>query len=171
MRCCIFLFILVLASCSQEKPAPPVDEQAVREQMVNANRILVQKEAEEIKEFISRHGWKMEMTGTGLHYDIYKKGNGPIPDPAKPITASYTLYLLDGTFCYENDSLHPVTFMVGKGQQPRGLEEALLRMKTGSRARLVLPAHLAYATAGDGNKIPGNAALYIDVLLLPTAHE
>jgi FKBP-type peptidyl-prolyl cis-trans isomerase len=78
------------------------------------------------------------------------------------------VWLLDGTFCYEQDSLHPVTFMPGKGQQPRGLEEGLLMMQVGSRARLVLPAHLAFGTAGDGRKIPGNAALYYDVQLFPT---
>jgi len=86
------------------------------------------------------------------------------------MSAAYRVWLLNGTLCYETDSLHPVTFLPGKGQQPRGLEEGLAMLKEDGRARLVLPAHLAFGTAGDGKKIPGNAALYYDVHLLP-AHE
>ena len=164
-------FIVLLAACHPADPKPPINEQEAREHMINANRILVQQEAEAISDFIVRHGWTMEETGSGLHYEVYRQGHGLRPLPGEPLTAAYAVYRLDGTFCYEVDSAHPLTFIPGKGQQPRGLEEGLALMTAGSRARLVLPAHLAFGTAGDGNKIPGNTALYYDVLLLEPAHH
>ena len=165
------LLLFVCVSCHRPEQAPPVDEEAAREHMIGANRILVQQEAEDIRDFIVRHGWTMQKTGTGLHYEIFQEGRGRMPVAGAPLTISYTVYLLDGTFCYATDSLRPMTFLPGKGQQPRGLEEALERMREGSRSRLVLPAHLAYGTAGDGNKIPGNSALYYDVQLIKISDE
>ena len=164
----IYVFVLLLYSCyhKQNEDVPLMNEQEVKEHMMNANRIFVQQQAEEIKEFINRHRWKMQQSGTGLHYEIYKNGSGLLPESNSIVSIAYSLYLLDGTFCYKVDSAKPLTFVLGKGQQPRGLEEGILLMNQGSKTKLVVPSHLAYGSIGDENKIPGNSALLYDVTLL-----
>ena len=148
-----------------------LNEQEVKEHLMNANQLLVHKEAVDISEFIKRHHWSMQQSGTGLRFEIYKAGRGEKPAPNSIVSLAYSVYLLDGTFCYEADSLKPLTFMLGKAQQPGGLEEGLLMMQAGSKARLVVPSHLGYGAAGDENKIPRSSALVYDVTLLKISHD
>ena len=53
-----------------------VDENKLKDKLVEVNKIIVKTEEQQIEEFISRHGWSMDSTGTGLRYMIYEKGNG-----------------------------------------------------------------------------------------------
>src|SRR5436190_15758454 len=111
MKNIVFLLCsLLFFSCQQKKQEQPLNEEEVKEHMISANQILVHKEAEDIRDFIKRHGWKMQESGTGLHYEIYKAGNGALPKANSTVSVAYTLYLLDGTFCYQADSLKPLTF-------------------------------------------------------------
>jgi FKBP-type peptidyl-prolyl cis-trans isomerase len=164
-----FLFLLMLFACSacrHREQEPVFNEEEAREHMINANRILVEQESAAIREFISRHGWSMKETGTGLRVEVYAGGTGSRPTLRDTVSIAYRLFLLDGTFCYEADSLHPLRFILGTGSQPRGLEEGVMLLAPGGSERLVIPAHLAFGPAGDGEKIPGNSALFAEVTLL-----
>jgi FKBP-type peptidyl-prolyl cis-trans isomerase len=134
--------------------------------MLDITRSAVHDEATAISEFITRHGWKMEMTGTGLRYEIYQKGKGARADASHLLTISYKVFLLDGTLCYESDETHPLKLIVGRGQQINGLEQGLMLMNEGDRARFVIPNHLAFGVTGDQDKIPPASALYYDVHLI-----
>lgn len=57
-------------------------------------------------------------------------------------------------------------FILGTGQVIRGWDVGVVGMKGGGRRRLVIPADLAYGSAGRPPAIPGNAALVFDVELL-----
>ena len=127
---------------------------------------MVKDESKDIEDFIARHGWKMTGSGTGLRYEIFEKGNGRKTEPEKQLSISYSVSLLDGTTCYVYDQAHPVEFIPGHGEQARGLEEGVLLMREGDHARLVVPSHLAFGKSGDNNKIPGNSALYYEVIVL-----
>ena len=147
------------------KPDQPADTKN-QEQILDASRSLVHEEAKAIEDFVSRHGWKMQMTGSGLHYDIYQEGHGPKADNNKVLTIAYESYLLDGTLCYKADEQHPLQLITGRGQQINGLEEGLMMMREGSRARFVIPNHLAYGITGDQEKIPPASALFYDVYVM-----
>jgi FKBP-type peptidyl-prolyl cis-trans isomerase FkpA len=146
----------------EEKSTGPVE----KDHLVDANRAVVQGEAKAIEKFVETHGWKMQKTGTGLRYDIYQSGNGKKADASSVLSIAYKVFLLDGTLCYEADERHPQQLVTGKGQQVNGLEEGLLLMDEGARARFVVPNHLAYGITGDQDKIPPASALYYDVHLL-----
>lgn len=161
----LFLFCFYFVSCHHaQQQVESVD--SLKEHMMNVNRIMVKDESTEIEEFISRHPWKMSSTGTGLRYEIYKQGNGKKAGADKRVSISYNAFLLDGTPCYSADENKPLTFSLGHGEQPRGLEEGTMLMKEGDHAHLVVPAHLGFGMQGDGNKIPGNSPVYYDVTLL-----
>jgi len=67
---CTAAFIC-LTGCKRKYPDTPPPQGENTERMVELNRSAVHDEAKAINEFIERHGWKMQMTGTGLHYEIY----------------------------------------------------------------------------------------------------
>ena len=160
---------ICLTSCHRDMQQQQVSEDSLKEQMINANKIMVQNESDEIDEFISRHQWKMTMSGTGLRYEIYAHaGSKPAKKPGvrSEVSIAYSLYLEDGTLCYSAGEKNPLTFVIGRGEQTHGLEEGLMLMSEGDKARFVLPAHLGYGMLGDGIRIPRKSILYYDVTLL-----
>lgn len=160
------LAVTVVAGCQRKYPEEKIPDPEKKERLLDASHEMIRKESEAIQDFISRHGWKMEMTGTGLRYQVYEKGNGFQADGQSVLVISYKVYLLDGTLCYEAGEEHPEHLVLEKGDQISGLEEGLLMMKEGSRARFVIPDHLAYGLTGDQDKIPPASALYYDVHLI-----
>jgi FKBP-type peptidyl-prolyl cis-trans isomerase FkpA len=78
----------------------------------------------------------------------------------------YKIFLLDGTLCYSSDSSGTAKFRLGEGQQVKGLEEGVLLMRKGDKARLILPAHLAYGMSGDNDKIPPARPVFFDIELI-----
>ncbi len=171
-RSAVFIFqsLFVLwgfASCHHEQQSQQqLSPDSLKEHLINANKIILVNESKEIDDFISRHQWKMTKTGTGLRYEIFQHGNGKLAENEKQVTFAYTLYLADGTLCYSADEKKPLTIIPGHGEQTHGLEEGILMMHEGDKARLVLPAHLGYGMLGDDNKVPRKSILYYEVTLL-----
>jgi len=166
MRGVLILYIaasVCFAGCNRKYPESEQHDEADKELLMEVNRSAVHDEAKAIADFIERHEWKMQMTGSGLHYEIYQQGLGEKADSKHILTIAYKVFLLDGTLCYEADEKHPLNLITGKGQQINGLEEGLMLMNEGSRARFVIPNHLAYGLTGDQDKIPPASPLYYDV--------
>ncbi|MCF8378262.1 MAG: FKBP-type peptidyl-prolyl cis-trans isomerase [Bacteroidales bacterium] len=134
--------------------------------LIEVNKNLVKSEDQRIEDFISRYHWQMKKTGTGLRYMIYKQGDGEEAEIGRIVRFEYTVSLLSGEDCYTSDDLGPKEFLIGKGGVESGLEEAILLLKKGDRAKFILPSHLAFGLPGDGNKIPSKAAIVYDVNLL-----
>ena len=165
----VILFLagtLCIGGCKRKYPETAPSGEIKKERMLDMNRSAVHDEAKSIEDFIAHHGWTMKMTGTGLHYEIYQQGSGQKADANHIISIAYRVFLLDGTLCYEADETHPLKLLLGRGQQINGLEEGLMLMNEGSRARLVIPNHLAYGLTGDQEKVPPASALYYDVHLI-----
>jgi FKBP-type peptidyl-prolyl cis-trans isomerase FkpA len=162
-----FMLILTIGvSCRNKSNELVQDPAEVNEQLTKMNKQLVENESKDIDEFISRHYFKTQRTGTGLRYEIYQHGKGRHPELHDTVTVAFKSYLLDGSLCYNTDSSGPVKFIIGIGQQIRGLEEGLEQMVPGDKSRLIIPNHLAYGMQGDLNKVPPSSAMYYDVELL-----
>jgi peptidylprolyl isomerase len=103
-------------------------------------------------------------TKSGLQYIILKEGNGPLPKPGRSVSVNYTGYLLDGTkFDSSVPSGRPFTFRLGTGSVIRGWDEGIALLKTGTKARLILPYHLAYGEEGYPPLIPPSTTLIFDI--------
>lgn len=137
-----------------------------KETLLNINKSLVKTEDQQIDDFIERRNWKMNITGTGLRYIIYEKGNGEKAGLNKIALINYTVSLLSGDTCYSSDQSGPKEFIIGKGGVESGLEEGILLLKVGDRAKFILPSRLAFGLLGDSDKIPAKASLVYDVTLL-----
>lgn len=168
MRLFVFsgLFYLALCSCGGGEQQKPLTESELKSEFEKANKLMVQHERKAIEEFIVRHQLSMDSTGTGLRYQIYVKGEGRTPVPHDEVVLAYRVFFLNSDPIYDIPESHPDTFRIAEGQLVNGLEEALSKMNQGAKARLILPAHLAYGMIGDEHKIPGATPLFYDLQLI-----
>lgn len=172
MRCDpVIWFMLVFAilfNCGRENQKGVTEEEyeSTREALIGANRILVKKDYERIKSFAERKGWDMNETPSGLWYQIYENGSGQSAEKGLLITLKYTVALLDGKVIYDSDSLGLKQFRIGSGGVESGLEEGVLLLREGDKARFIIPPHLAHGLTGDGNKIPSRSIILYDITVV-----
>ena len=141
-------------------------EQLKNEIIVNVNRQLVEEDAEEIKAYAERNNWQLKTTESGLSYMIYENGQGEKATTGKTVTLEYIVSLLDSTVCYSSEKLGQKKFRLGHSEVEVGLEEGILLMRAGDKARLFLPPHLAHGLTGDGDCIPRRTTILYDVKLI-----
>lgn len=137
-----------------------------KESLIRANKGLVTIDKERIEAFAERHQWEMSTTETGLWYQIYEHGTGDSARNGLIASLKYTVSLLDGTLCYSSDSTGEKTFLIGQGGVESGLEEGILLMRCGDKARFIMPPHLAHGLPGDNDKIPPRSTIVYQVELL-----
>ena len=164
----LFIFLLILAhmGCktkTEEHTAPKSLDDHI---MMNTNRIVTVSEESIIDDYIKRYQWKMNKTGSGLRYMIYKTTSGKKTGQGDVVTLNYSLELINGQPCYSSANDGPKKFIIGKSTVERGLEEGVLLMKKGERAKFILPSHLGNGFQGDMRKIPKKAILIYDVELV-----
>jgi FKBP-type peptidyl-prolyl cis-trans isomerase len=163
-----FLFLLFfIFSCKnqpeEQKPENPFGE---KETLMKVNKYFVEKDAEIIESYVKRRNWQMEVTESGLWYMIYENGHGPKATIGKVATIEYSITLLDGTVCYDSGNSGPKRFTIGRGGVEAGLEEGILMLRTGDKARFILPPHLAYGLLGDEEKILPRSTIVYEVKVI-----
>lgn len=152
--CCLLVF-----SCDNKKEEKKktinLNSPEIDKSLEKANRYLFRTEEEQIDDYVRRHKLEMIETGTGLRYQIVKEGDGEKVTKGKKITIALETYFITGDLVYSEEK----TFEVGKGGVESGIEEAILLMKKGDVAKIILPSHLAFGVLGDQNKIPSRVTL------------
>lgn len=163
----IVLFALIgiiFSSCSdRKKVVVEEDEKTKIQKTIGINKYLVTKDKEVIQNYIKRRGWKMNQTKKGLWYMIHHKGNGKTVKFGNIVSLKYRLSLLDGTFCYNSDSLGLKIFKVGQGGVEQGLEKGILLLHKGDKARFILPPFLAHGLLGDMKCIPARSTILYEI--------
>lgn len=165
---CIISFMVVLSCKIQPKQSTPQRNRSTQEKLMDANRILVKKDQKTIQGYIARQNWKMTETETGLYYQILEEGSGDSISEGDYISLQYKLSLLDGTECYNSEKDGIKSFEVGRGDVESGLQQGVLLLKKGSRAKFILPPHLAHGLTGDGVCIPARAIIIYEIEVIPT---
>jgi FKBP-type peptidyl-prolyl cis-trans isomerase len=89
-------------------------------------------------------------TASGLRYTIRQAGTGTPPQPGDRVAVHYTgLLAADGRmFDTSVQQGGPLKVKAGRGTVIKGFDEALLLLPQGSRARVWIPAALAYGPKG-----------------------
>ena len=109
----------------------------------------------------------MKITESGLYYVIYSNGTGEKAVIGKTATLEYTLSLMSsGTVCYSSALYGRKSFRLGYGDVESGLQEGVMLMREGDKARMILLPHLAHGLIGDGDCIPRRAIIVYDVELV-----
>lgn len=145
---------------------PKEEFQKYKEPLEKANRGLLKMDKERIDAFLKRRNWEMETSGTGLRHLIYEKGSGEKIKPGDVVEFNYTISLLDGSLCYSSDSLGIKSFRVGQGGVEAGLEEGILLLNIGDKARFIILPFMAHSLLGDFDKIPPRSIILYDIEVL-----
>lgn len=164
----ILMLLLVSFSCDEKNPKPsqPVTKGEMKSSMEKANRYLLNEEAEDIENYVKRHGLNMTTTGTGLRYQILKKGSEQKIEKGEVVTLEYELHSIAGDLIYSSENDGVKSFIVGEGTVESGLDEAMTYLHRGDVAKLIIPFHLGYGLHGDDNRIPEYATLVYTIKIL-----
>lgn len=163
-------FCLIFVSCQNENKNhqnfEQLDQKKLKEKLISANKIYYKNQDEEIDAYISRLGYDMQKTATGVRWMIYKPGTGKQAASESEVEVKYTVQLTDGTFCYSSDSTGNLEFKIGHSDLPTGFQQGISLLKEGDKAIIIAPSNLGYGLTGDGGKIGSNAILVYDVELI-----
>lgn len=157
-----FLFLMACGNGNKNNDKQPEPEK-IKESLAKANEHMVKVENEDIANYMRRHELDMHQTGTGLRFMKYKQGSGKQVRSGDKVTINYKVNLINGVVCYSSLEDGPLIFETGKDEVINGLEEAILMMGTGDKAKVIIPSHLAYGLLGDEDLIPKRATLVYDV--------
>lgn len=106
----------------------------------------------------------IQVTESGLQYQVITLGEGEKPSATDEVTVHYTGTLLDGTkFDSSVDRGEPASFPLNR--VIKGWTEGLQLMPVGSKYTFYIPYDLAYGDNGTG-RIPPYATLVFDVELI-----
>ncbi|HXC07158.1 MAG TPA: FKBP-type peptidyl-prolyl cis-trans isomerase [Bacteroidia bacterium] len=144
-----------------------MEEQAKREEAMKLEAAEAKdKEPEILKQYIADNKIKAKPTKSGLYYIETQKGTGENVKPGQTVSVKYTGKFLNGEVFDASDKHggQPFDFAVGQKAVIPGWDEALLLMKKGGKATLIIPSALAY---GDGGgQMKPYATLLFDVELV-----
>lgn len=142
-------------------------------QKVQADRLAevlatARKNKAEGEAFLAGNAGKpgVEVTDSGLQYQVLREGDGPRPSPDDTVRVHYQGSLLDGTtFDSSYERQQPVVFALP--QVVPGWQEGIALMPVGSKYRFWIPSELGYGEKGTpGGPIGPNAVLVFEVELL-----
>jgi hypothetical protein len=91
-------------------------------------------------------GYPTQSQSVAVHYDAY------LPDKSK--------------WDSSRDRGRPLRFRVGTGMVIPGLDEGIMQLSIGARARMVIPADLAYGKKGFPGLVPPNTPVEFDIELI-----
>jgi FKBP-type peptidyl-prolyl cis-trans isomerase FkpA len=129
------------------------------------------KDIEGVKDYLAKNNIQAQRTPTGAFVQILTPGSGPKVEKGKYVSLKYKGMTFAGKVFDSNmdtsfKHTEPLGFVVGKGQMLRGFDEAVEYLKKGDKARLFLPAALAYGERPPSAAIGANENLIFEVEVL-----
>jgi FKBP-type peptidyl-prolyl cis-trans isomerase FkpA len=161
----LFVDIIMFDFFNEEQFQAHMDAQ--REEMMQEQEVLASNELKNLDKYLADNSIKEEPLESGLIIIVNEQGKGEMPKAGQEVSVHYTGMLLDGTvFDSSLERGEPISFSVGNGRVIRGWDEAFTRLRVGSKARLIIPSHLAYGGREAGPVIKPFSTLIFDVELL-----
>lgn len=169
---CLLLFLFMSFFACTEKvktELPEFNQEKVKQQFVKANQQVVVKESDEMDFYQKSHQMSFIKTTAGIRYHVYKPSlKGDSIKDGSIVKINYTVSLLDGTECYSSKVDGAKEFKVGMENIEDGLQKALLYLKAGDKALILIPSHFAHGLMGDSKKIPPQSPILYDVEIIST---
>ena len=136
-----------------------------RQRAAQAEAGKAAKEAGE--KFLAENAKKsgIQVTKSGLQYEVLSEGSGKQPKAADTVRCHYEGRLLDGTV-FDSSYRRNTPADFGLQQVIAGWTEGLQLMKEGAKYRFYIPYMLAYGEGGAGSSIPPYSTLVFDVELI-----
>ena len=154
---------MMLAACKDRTTVieiSPDKSTLVKENMINANRVVIQSESTQIDAYLARRGWQMKSLPCGALYRMKSEGNGGLIQPDDTVIVTYRLEALDGTPFYTRQT---DTLVVGRRQVTVALDDLLQQLRYGSQAQMIAPSNSAYGVVGDGDRVASRTVIVYDI--------
>ena len=164
-----FLSFTILSACRRPQPktAPKTDWSNAHS--VDFNQELSVREELQIATFLAHYReLKMQKSASGLRYMIYQKSPQTLPLAVEGQRAAIQVIIktLDQRICYQTPKDEVEWLSIAHSEKETGIHEALLLMRKGEAAKLILPSYLGHGLLGDRQSIPPQSILYIDLKLI-----
>ena len=109
-------------------------------------------------------------TPSGLQYKIGTEGKGNSPTENDKVAIFFKSRNVDGiefsnNYKHKQPAITPLKFL------PKGLQEALLKMKPGAKWEVFLPSELAYGTREVGKGVGPNSTIIFELELVDVIKE
>lgn len=132
-----------------------------------------EEEKDRIAEYVAENNITVNPDANGLYYIELEPGTGDLIKTGDSVGVYYTLMFLDGEVKQSNvEEDTPYRFRVGSYELIEGWSLGLVKMKLGTKARLLMPSSIAYGSMGYGyydyygnyyTVIPGYTPLLFDL--------
>ena len=169
-KCFFCLLCLCLLACQpdkQKKEISSFNKEKVKNQFVKANQQVVVKESDEMDYYQKSHKMPFIKTTSGIRYYVYKASNkGDSIKNNDIIKINYKVSLLNGVECYSSKTDGAKEFVVGMENIEDGIHKAVLYLKSGDKALILIPSHLAHGLLGDSKKIPPMSPIIYDIEII-----
>lgn len=160
------LLSLLFFACSNEPSnVPQLSIKEIQDKLLEANIKVAQLESEQIDAYVLKQKLDVIRSGTGLRYEVYKNGEGEKIIDGNTVLINYKVFLLNGKECYSTQG-DPEELIVGKSNAESGLHEAMIYLKKGDKATIIIPSHLAHGLTGDLKEIPLRSTIVYDIEIL-----
>lgn len=141
--------------------------QKQREEQMKEQELAAMNETKILEQYLRDQNIDAEAEDSGLIVIVEETGSGPRPVSGQKVKVHYTGMVLDGTvFDSSHDRGEPIEFTLGRGQVIRGWDEGISKLNVGSKARLIIPSHLAYGDRARSAVIQPFSTLIFDIELI-----
>ena len=152
------------------------EEELEAEQKAEEDAALAAEQAA-IARYLEENAIKIEPEESGIYFISTKKGSGKTIAQGQAVKVNYIGKLLNGklfdtnieSVAKENNVYNPqrpyepMEVPAGVGQMIPGFDEALLKMKKGGKATVIIPFAQAYGSRDMGPDIPAYSTLVFDI--------
>ena len=130
-----------------------------------------------IAQYIKDNNIKVKPQESGIYFISTKRGSGNLVKQGQKVKVNYAGYLLDGRYFDTNiESVakeqglynpqrpyEPMEVSAGVGQMIPGFDEALLLMRKGGKATVIIPFAQAYGSRDMGPDLPAFSTLVFEM--------
>jgi FKBP-type peptidyl-prolyl cis-trans isomerase len=147
---------------------PKEEFEALQAERVQQYEVMIEEfrvaEDSLINDYIAKNKIKVKPTEDGIYFMKNVSGTGKAIVSGSKVSVHYTGKLIDGTvFDSSIEYGTPYELTVGQGQVIPGWEKALLLMRGGDKATVLIPSKLAYGSRGSDYVIPPYAPLVFEM--------
>jgi len=141
--------------------------QQINARQMEQRRLAGEKNRAEGEAFLAKNAQRpgVEVTSSGLQYELLSEGSGEKPGPGDTVTVHYEGTLIDGTV-FDSSYSRGEPMTIPLEVVIAGWAEGLRMTREGGRAKLFIPSHLAYGENGAGSAIGPNEVVIFEVELL-----
>ncbi len=124
-----------------------------------------EKDIEKIENYLRDNNITATRDDSGIFYTIDVEGTGDNPSPFATVIIKYKGQLLETGTVFDQ-TVGNQTAQFALVNTIRGFQIGTTLLKRGGKGTFYIPSGLGYGRFGEGNDIPGNAALIFEIELI-----